>query len=84
MTRARCGLCARAQELIETERGDARVVVRDVDDDAELQQRYGVRVPGVLVDGVEVAELELARGAVRASLRRARMARALGPDPPAA
>jgi hypothetical protein len=36
-----------------------------VDRDPELQTRYGVRVPVVTVDGVEVAELEVGPGQVR-------------------
>lgn len=77
-TRAGCGLCRRAEALVAAE---ARRVTRrsvDVDADPELTARYGVRVPVVCVDGVEVAELELAPGtvrrAVRASRRRARRA----------
>jgi glutaredoxin len=64
-TRVGCGLCRRAEELVarEARRHDVRSV--DVDRDPELQTRYGVRVPVITVDGVEVAELEVGPGQVR-------------------
>jgi hypothetical protein len=40
-------------------------------------------VPVVVVDGAEVAELELAPGIVRQAVRAARRARRLGGAPPA-
>lgn len=58
-----------------TEARRAEVVHVDVDDDPDLVTRYGVRVPVVLVDGDEVAELELARGVVRSAVRSARRRR---------
>jgi len=57
---------------VATEARRAEVVHVDVDDDPDLVTRYGVRVPVVLVDGEEVAELELARGVVRSAVRSAR------------
>ena len=74
-TRARCGLCrsAEAQARREVRRVDVQVV--DVDTEPGLADRYGVRVPVVVVDGVEVAELEVPPGAVRAAVRRARRRR---------
>ena len=74
-TRARCGLCRRAAELVAHEARGAEVVTVDVDTDPDLVVRYGVRVPVVTVDGVEVAELEVSRGQVRAGVRAARRAR---------
>jgi hypothetical protein len=68
-TRARCGLCHRAEALVAREAARARVRHVDVDGDEELVRRYGVRVP---VDGVEVAELEVAPGTVRRAVRAAR------------
>jgi glutaredoxin len=64
-TRARCGLCHRAEALVAREARRAEVRHVDVDRDPALVARYGVRVPVVEVDGSEVAELELAPGTVR-------------------
>lgn len=44
----------------------------DVDTSAALVERYGVRVPVVVVDGAEVAELEVAPGAIARAVRAAR------------
>jgi glutaredoxin len=71
-TRAGCGLCRRAEELVAREARRADVLVVDVDTDEALVTRYGVRVPVVLVDGHEVAELEVEPGTVRRALRTAR------------
>jgi glutaredoxin len=71
-TRAGCGLCRRAEELVAREARQAAVRHVDIDTDEALVVRYGVRVPVVTVDGVEVAELEPAPGAVRRAVRRAR------------
>jgi glutaredoxin len=71
-TRAGCGLCRRAEELVAREARRAAVRHVDVDTDAELVRRYGVRVPVVTVDGTEVAELEVAPGVVRRAVRAAR------------
>ncbi len=45
------------------------LVTIDVDHDPELQRRYGVRVPVVAVDGVELFELEVPHDLLRARLR---------------
>jgi glutaredoxin len=71
-TRACCGLCRSAERLVATEAPRADVTHVDVDDDEELVRRYGVRVPVVVVDGVEVAELQVEPGTVRRAVRRAR------------
>lgn len=71
-TRARCGLCRRAEALVAREARRAEVHHVDVDTDPDLVGRYGVRVPVIEVDGVEVAELELAPGTVRRAVRSAR------------
>jgi glutaredoxin len=73
-TRAGCGLCRRAEELVSREARRAQVQHVDVDTDETLVRRYGVRVPVVAVDGVEVAELEVAPGTVRRAVRAARRA----------
>lgn len=74
-TRVGCGLCQRAEVLVRREARSCEVTVVDVDTDPDLQQRYTVRVPVVVVDGVEAAELEVAPGQVRAAVSRARLAR---------
>jgi glutaredoxin len=85
-TRATCGLCRRAEELVAREARRAEVRHVDVDAEEALSARYGVRVPVVTVDGVEVMELEPRAGVVRRAVRAARptrraAARALGPTP---
>lgn len=80
--RERCGLCRRAEQLVAGEARGAIVRHVDVDTAEELLERYGVRVPVVVVDGVEVAELEVDAGvvrtAVRAAVRAARRSTELG------
>lgn len=75
-TRERCGLCRKAEELVAEEAG-RRADVRhiDIDEDPELQRRYHVRVPVVVVDGREVAEGRIEPGAVAGAVRRARRGR---------
>lgn len=69
-TRQGCGLCRRAEELVAREARRHDVELVDIDEDPELQRRYNVRVPVVSVDGVEVAELAIEPGEIRAALRR--------------
>lgn len=73
-TRQGCGLCATMERQVEAEARRADVVLVDVDTDPDLQRRYHVRVPVVVVDGVEVAELQVAPGVVRRAVRAARRA----------
>ncbi|MEX2548885.1 MAG: glutaredoxin family protein [Nitriliruptoraceae bacterium] len=68
-TRRGCGLCGRAADLVAREARRAEVRIIDVDSDPELERRYGMRVPVVTIDDVEVAELGLAAGQVRRALR---------------
>lgn len=87
-TRAGCGLCRRAEQMVAREARRARVTHVDVDTDPDLTRDFGVRVPVIAVDGTEVAELELAAGTVRRAVRAARRLRgrrgALGSRPPEA
>jgi len=71
-TRARCGLCRTAEAQVTREAG-RRATVRhvDIDQDDDLARRYGVRVPVIVVDGHEVAEVEVAPGTVRRAIRAA-------------
>ena len=80
-TRARCGVCQRAERQVRRElrltppwrRPSVRRIDVDGDRDGEdLVARYGVRVPVLVLDGVELSELELAPGVVRRALRRRR------------
>lgn len=74
-TREKCGLCAKAEEIVRAEAGRADVRLIDVDEDEELVRRYHIRVPVIVVDGREVAEGQVEPGQVRAALRRARRGR---------
>ena len=76
-TRARCCVCRLAEERVQRElrltvpwrRPSVRIVDIDADPDGEgLAARYGVRVPVIVLDGVELSELELAPGVVRRAL----------------
>jgi glutaredoxin len=72
-TRARCGLCRRAEAVVARvakRRADVRLV--DIDHDPVLVQRYSVRVPVVVLDGEEFAEYEVNPAHLRAALRAAR------------
>lgn len=70
-TRAGCHLCAEAERVVaRVAAGRASVTTVDIDADPTLQERYTVRVPVVVVDGVEVAEYEVDPGVLEAALRR--------------
>lgn len=74
-TRKRCGLCQQAERLVRTEVGNNGFAMCDIDDDDVLRDRYDVRVPVVVVDGVEIAAFELAPGVVRRAVAAARRRR---------
>jgi glutaredoxin len=60
-TRTGCHLCEDAIAVVRAvaaDRADVRLV--DIDADPELHDRYTVRVPVVAVDGVEIAEYQVA------------------------
>ena len=58
-TRAGCKLCQHAERLVAAHAGGATMELVDVDTDSELVERYGVRVPVVVIDGVERFELQV-------------------------
>ena len=60
-SRRRCGLCDRARETIEgvAARSELRFEEVMIDGDEGLEREYGLRVPVVLVDGVERFEIEV-------------------------
>ena len=70
-TRNGCHLCEEAERILRAEQSATplELVTVDVDRDPELQRRYGVRVPVVAVDGVELFELEVPPDLLRARLR---------------
>lgn len=74
-TRENCGLCEEAEDRVAAEAQGARVRMIDIDEDPDLQARYNVRVPVVVVDGREVAEGRVEEGVVRRAIRRARKGR---------
>ena len=55
MVRTTCGPCARVLEQITpvVQQARAELIVRTVDEDAELAMEYGDRVPVVVIDGEE-------------------------------
>ncbi len=71
VTRQGCHLCERAAPLVarEAARAGALYVERDVDATPEDRQAYTVKVPVVLLDGVEHSYWEVDVAALRAALR---------------
>ncbi len=70
-TRVGCHLCEQAEQVLraEQEMTPFTLVTVDVDRDPELTRRYGVRVPVVAAEGVEVFEYEVPVDLLRAHLR---------------
>lgn len=70
LTRHGCQLCGPARETVTEVCGSAGVrwAEVDVDTDSELRGEYGDRVPVVLVDGHEHAELLVERDALAAAI----------------
>jgi hypothetical protein len=57
LTRAQCGLCEEMQHAIDALRAQHALpplALIDVDSDRELQRRYGLKIPVLLVDQVPV------------------------------
>ena len=71
VTRRDCHLCDTALAMLRNAAEDLpmRVVLRDVDADADLLRRYDWRVPVVLAAGREVAEGVITPLALREALR---------------
>lgn len=71
LSRPGCGLCRTAREVLERERARIPFDLEEVDvsTDEELERAYGIRIPVVLLDGEEVAEIEVDRRAFRRLLR---------------
>jgi glutaredoxin len=60
-TKPECGLCDEAHGAIQRVRADVPFDLRvvDITDDARLAERYGQRVPVVVLDGEEAYEYEV-------------------------
>ena len=71
ITRQGCHLCEEAIPVVQRSAAEvgARCEVVDVDSDPELQDRWTVKVPVVLLDGVEHAYWQVDEKALRAALR---------------
>ncbi|HZD71528.1 MAG TPA: glutaredoxin family protein [Actinomycetes bacterium] len=70
-TRTGCHLCERAEKVLRTEQEVVpfNLATVDIDEDPELVRRYGVRVPVVAVEDVELFEYEVPVDLLRAHLR---------------
>ncbi len=70
-SRPRCGLCDQARAVIEAEREATPFDLQEIDisgsDSLELE--YGLRIPVVLIDGVERFEIQLTRRDLAEALR---------------
>ena len=72
VTRADCDLCdemVEALEALRTEQPLPGMVLADVDADPELQRRWGLKVPVLLLDGAKVCEYRLDRAELLRLLR---------------
>jgi hypothetical protein len=67
-SRARCGLCDEAREVILAVREDTPFEYEEIEVDGDdwLEGEYGLRVPVVLVDGVERFEVDVPPADLRA------------------
>ena len=72
-SRRRCHLCdaARAVILAERERIPFGFDERSIDGDDDLERHYGLRIPVILIDGVEEFEYLVDPARLRALLTRA-------------
>jgi glutaredoxin len=66
-SRPGCHLCDVAREVIEAERERTSFELEEVDVSTEdaLELEYGIRIPVVLIDGVEAFEIEVDAGRFR-------------------
>ena len=75
---AGCGLCARAADLLESEAPRLGFTLRRVaiDGDEDLERRYRVDLPAVLVDGELAFTQAVAAGPLQRAVQRAQARRA--------
>lgn len=73
-SRRACGLCDKARAVIQGMGKREAFEFEEVfiDGQQDLERRYGLRVPVVLVDGVEVFEYEVDPRRLRVEVARAR------------
>jgi hypothetical protein len=71
-SRERCGLCDEARHVIMAVRERLPFEYREIriDGDEELERAYGLRVPVVLIGGIEWFETSVEEGALAAALAR--------------
>lgn len=71
-SRPGCGLCDEAREVVMAELEHTPFGYREIDISADdvLELEYGVRIPVVLVDGVEVFEIRVDPAQLSEALRR--------------
>ena len=76
-SRRACGLCDKARVVLLAERDRSPFAFEEVfiDDDEELERRYGLRVPVVTVDGREEFEFAVEPVRFRRLLREPRRSR---------
>lgn len=67
-SRTNCGLCDEAREVLLRVRADTSFEFEEIfiEGNGDLERRYGVRVPVVLVDGEEAFEIEVDPARLRA------------------
>jgi hypothetical protein len=76
-TRRRCHLCEEMKAVVQAVAADVPIVLEEIDIDGarELKRRYGLDIPVLVADGVEVARHRVTADALRLALR----AQAAGP-----
>jgi hypothetical protein len=73
LTRPQCGLCEAMLEELQALRSQQPlppIQQLDVDSDPELQRRYGLKIPVLLIEGVPICSVRLDREALLRTLRR--------------
>lgn len=72
LTRPECGLCETMLQELQTLQGLhplPPIQLLDVDSDAELQRRYGLKIPVLLLQGSPVCSVRLDRDELLRALR---------------
>ena len=72
LTRAECGLCEQMLQELEALRhlhALPPILLLDVDSDSELQRRYGLKIPVLLLDRVPICSVRLDPDSLLRALR---------------
>jgi hypothetical protein len=72
LTRPECGLCEAMLQELETlhlQQPLPPIQLLDVDSDPQLQRRYGLKIPVLLLDDVAICSVRLDLEALRRALR---------------